>query len=326
MCCPAALGHACLAPSADGDCPLPDLAIDGERARVSARVLWEYFAEDDCQLVEGCIAASGWRRVLRFETFTPNHGEGDLRLGAPVEGSPNFTYSGCHDHFHFNGYADYRLHDATGAEVGMGHKQAFCLEDTEQVDDGAGVRTRPRYDCDDQGISRGWGDNYYAGLDCQFVDVTDVAPGEYTLHISINGEHVIPEVSYADNVADVPVTIPAVGSVDPLAPCVASYDGTRDCGWTGLPASSCTPGSEVEVGCGSACGLGTCEGDPIMRVCPGDTPCDSRDALAFTDDGCDDESYCPMTAFTCPDGGRYNVLLAPYATGDTDWACIPSAR
>ena len=33
------------------------------------------------------------------------------------------------------------------------------------------------------GISVGWGDDYYQGLDCQWIDVTDVNPGNYNLKI-----------------------------------------------------------------------------------------------------------------------------------------------
>ena len=37
--------------------------------------------------------------------------------------------------------------------------------------------------CTFQGISVGWGDDYYQGLDCQWIDVTDVNPGNYNLKI-----------------------------------------------------------------------------------------------------------------------------------------------
>ena len=40
--------------------------------------------------------------------------------------------------------------------------------------------------CSYQGVSVGWGDDYYAGLDCQWIDVTGVAPGQYNLAILLN--------------------------------------------------------------------------------------------------------------------------------------------
>jgi hypothetical protein len=307
---------------------LPDLSIDGPRARETARVYWQYFPPDSCAIVEGCIAAPGWRRLLGFATFTPNHGNADLTLGDPSASPDRFEYSPCHRHYHFRGYADYRLFDAMGREVGSGHKQAFCLMDSERLPTaGPSDPLTARYDCDNQGIQRGWGDLYDAGLDCQWVDVTDVPPGTYTLRITINGERQLPEASYDDNVATVTVTIPADTEVDPLAPCDRQLDGARDCGWTNFGSFDCRPGARLRIGCGSGCGLGSCnpDQDAILRVCPGDTPCSSRHALAYGDDGCGDPmSLCPVTEFTCPESGRYTVLVAPFVVGQ-EHSCRPAA-
>ena len=40
--------------------------------------------------------------------------------------------------------------------------------------------------CSDQGIQAGWADVYGAHLDCQWIDVTDVPAGIYTLEIEVN--------------------------------------------------------------------------------------------------------------------------------------------
>lgn len=55
----------------------------------------EGFAADSCALVEGCGAAPGTRRRLRFDTTTPNYGTADLYFGNP-SGVPLFHYSECH--------------------------------------------------------------------------------------------------------------------------------------------------------------------------------------------------------------------------------------
>jgi hypothetical protein len=310
----------------DGGGGMPDLSVDPDRASASARVVWEFFEEGDCAIAEGCVTAAGWRRLLRFETFTPNHGTADFRMGAPEDHPDLFEYSSCHEHYHYNGYADYKLLDAGGTEVGTGHKQAFCLMDTEQVSDAPGVARAPLYDCDFQGIQRGWGDSYYAALDCQWIDVTDVAPGDYSLRIEINGARTIPELSYDDNVISVPVTVPDDTTIDPIAACDRPLDGPRDCGWAVAGSVDCTAGATLDVGCGSGCGLGSCgaDDDAILRVCPGDAPCSSRDQLAYGDDGCGD-TYCPMTEFVCPAGGRYTLLVAPYYVGESH-ACVPAGR
>lgn len=311
---------------ADAGEPAPNLTIDGPRAQHSARVVWEYFEESDCAIVEGCVEGAGWRRLLRFETFTPNVGNADFHMGAPADHPDLFSYSSCHRHYHYDGYAEYRLFDSGGTLSANGHKQAFCLMDSEPVSDAPGVPRDPQYDCGDQGISRGWGDSYYASLDCQWIDVTEVDPGEYVLRISINDGRTISESSYDDNVATVPVTIPDDSAIDATLPCERTIDGPRDCGWTVAGSFDCEAGRVYEVGCGSGCGLGTCGpgDDPVMRVCEGDAPCASRAQLAYGDDGCG-AGYCSLATFTCPAGGRFTVMTAPYLVGAA-YTCAPAAR
>ena len=208
MCCPnSALTTSCI-PQTSAGCLAPDLTISASRAQQTAVVAYRNFQANHCALAEQCIGASGRRRLLRFETFTPNIGTADMRLGVPDTSNPVFEYSACHDHFHFKGYAEYDLLDSSGNIVATGHKQAFCLLDTERyVTSDSTVRRTPQYECDNQGISRGWGDSYTPDLDCQWVDVTDVAPGQYQLRIRINQSHTLLELRYDNNEAIVPVTI-----------------------------------------------------------------------------------------------------------------------
>jgi hypothetical protein len=71
-----------------------------------------------------------------------------------------------------------------------------------------------KFDCSNQGISRGFSDTYNSGLPCQWVDVTGVPPGDYTLHIALNQprrDHafaMLNERDYANNAVAVPITIP----------------------------------------------------------------------------------------------------------------------
>jgi hypothetical protein len=330
ICCPQALTHQCLMPTAAGACPIPDLSVDQMRATQSAHVVWSNIAADDCVIMEGCVTQAGWRRLLLFDTFTPNVGTGDFHMGAPQDHPDLFEYSMCHMHYHFNGYANYTLIDSSGAEAAHGHKQAFCLEDSERVDTTAPAR--PTYDCSDQGIARGWGDLYYAGLPCQWVDVTDVPAGNYTLRIDINGgadaaSHPITELSYTNNTAMASVTIPADDpAADPTVACTGPFADDRDCGWTNAGTFDCTAGATVTVGCGGGCGVGSCHGDPIMRICPDSTTCTSHNEIGYGDDECGaGGNYCPGASFTCPTSGHYTVLTAPFTDGDTDWICTPAA-
>ncbi|HHO54696.1 MAG TPA: hypothetical protein ENK18_28445 [Deltaproteobacteria bacterium] len=206
ICCP--LG-ARWSPEA-ASCLLADLHVDGARVLQSLTVVEEQVSADSCEIYEGCVLAPGDRVLLRFDTTTPNEGSGDLFLGDPgTEAYPGdgFVWSPCHQHFHFEGYADYQLLDDAGAVVAPGHKQAFCLIDIEPRRSGVGA---PRYtSCSsNQGISSGWADTYGRDLDCQFVDITDVAPGTYTLRIEINYDRALAESDYSNNVTEVEVTVP----------------------------------------------------------------------------------------------------------------------
>ena len=106
----------------DGDlhgnaCDFPDITVDENKAYDNARVVWQFFEGDDCALREQCVAAAGWRRLLRFETFTPNLGTEDLNLGDPAANPGAFVFDSCHHHFHYRGYAAYSLLDSLGMEI-----------------------------------------------------------------------------------------------------------------------------------------------------------------------------------------------------------------
>lgn len=305
----------CLGRGDGGSCPAPDLWVDEPRLSASLTVEWKYFAEDDCAIVEGCVAASGWRRLLRFDTWTPNTGGADMYLGPPTGEEPYFVYSACHDHHHFESYAAYELLASDGTVAAEGHKQAFCLLDYYQypgTDDTGSV-----YDCDNQGIQAGWQDVYGADLDCQWVDVTDLAPGDYSLHISLNNESLLLESDYDNNSATVPVTIPEDVDPDVTLDCpVARFGQDRSCGLVREGMHTCTAGAMVTVGCSAACSLGSCTGDTVIRACePAHDPtCTARHALASNDDAACGSDGCSQITFTCPAGGEYVVFWGAYDT------------
>lgn len=202
LCCP--LGSTC---GDDGSCVLADLTIDAEQIVSSAHFETYDFQEGSCSFFEGCIGGLGERKLLRFDLRTPNIGDGDMLLGNP-NGNPIFEYSTCHDHYHFNGYANYRLLDLAMNEVATGHKQAFCLLDWEPYSPDASPNEK--YHCGYQGIQKGWADTYVADLPCQWIDVTDnVPPGDYLIEVTLNIDHALGEKDYTNNQVVVPITIPA---------------------------------------------------------------------------------------------------------------------
>jgi hypothetical protein len=163
------------------------------------------FDIDACELVEQCIGAAGSRRLLRFTTSVGNIGNADLDLGPvppPGVSSGIFIWSECHMHHHVMGFADYTLTDATGV-VTTGHKQGFCVEDDEQLE----PLEPAHYTCTFQGISVGWADVYDRGLPCQWIDVTDVPSGTYTLSVTIDASGLLPDSNPDNNVWMTTVTL-----------------------------------------------------------------------------------------------------------------------
>lgn len=186
---------------------LPDLAVDQNDLRDSILIESQHFSSDHCAVYEGCVDGSGMRRLLRFNTTTPNYGPGDVFMGDP-RNTNTFEYSSCHDHYHFREYADYRLLDMAGNIVARGHKQAFCLVDLWQPP-GLRGRSSPQFiHCGFQGISAGWADVYHRGLDCQWIDITGVPSGRYVLEVVVNPARVIREHNYTNNVARTEVVVP----------------------------------------------------------------------------------------------------------------------
>ena len=168
-------------------------------------------------VAEGC-AETSVADLLRFGVRVRNTGTADLVLGDPlcpnctsnplaVCGNPNFTCSPAegHNHAHYSNYARYELLDPSNQAVVIGHKQGFCLLDSECAN--------PRYTCDNQGISAGCADEYGSHLGCQYLDITGIPAGDYTLRVTVDPFSRIAELNEGDNVFSIAVTIP-----DPSAP------------------------------------------------------------------------------------------------------------
>jgi glucose/arabinose dehydrogenase len=187
----------------------PDLVVDGKAAQATAQISVENFAADDCAVVEGCVVGPGQHKLLRFDGVIQNLGDSDFVLGSP-EKNPLFVYSSCHEHYHLSDIMLYELLDpvtkkpvlVNGSAV-VGRKQGFCMIDNDQI---AG-NSDGKYDCDLQGITPGWSDTYDHTLDCQWLDVTGVPPGIYTLRITVNPIGKYTESNTSNNSSETTVTI-----------------------------------------------------------------------------------------------------------------------
>jgi hypothetical protein len=86
-----------------------------------------------------------------------------------------------------------------------GRKQAFCLMDIRKMDQT--LSGGARYTCRSQGISVGWADIYSYNLDGQWIDITGVPAGTYTLKVTINPDGIVFETDYTDNTSTQTVNI-----------------------------------------------------------------------------------------------------------------------
>ena len=191
---------------------LPDLAVDELDLRDSLMIETRNFEPDDCNVSDGCVNAPGERRILRFTTTAANLGSADFFMGDAAE-NPAYQFSECRDRWIFWEYSDFRLLDMRGNLVTRGHKEAFCLVDGRMVKPDA--RRSPQFThCGFQGVSAGWADIYHAGLDCQWVDITDVPAGQYMLSVHVNPSRIVEESDFSNNIGQVEVTIPEVPESD----------------------------------------------------------------------------------------------------------------
>jgi hypothetical protein len=124
-----------------------------------------------------------------------------------------------HHHWHLQKVAKYSLWNATKtAEVAPAQKVGFCLEDSQHVESGKGPKTAAYADnvppyrefCQQyhpdatsvyEGISPGWRDVYTRDLAFQWVNASDVLPGEYWLREDVNPLGVIEEEGDANQPA-----------------------------------------------------------------------------------------------------------------------------
>src|SRR5438876_6348042 len=122
-----------LAARADTDAPgaYPDLTVYAPAT--TPHIVYRTFSATDCSVNEGC-AVAGTRRLLVFNTQTRNIGTADLIMGNPAT-NRLFYYDPCHNHYHYEGFAEYRLLRASDFSLAVpGRKIGFCLEDIVRFD------------------------------------------------------------------------------------------------------------------------------------------------------------------------------------------------
>ncbi|WP_205519470.1 ADYC domain-containing protein [Pyxidicoccus caerfyrddinensis] len=96
----------------------------------------------------------------------------------------------------------------------------------------------------------------------------------------------------------------------------------RSCGWGVEGQGLCKPGLTIRLtsgGCGTE--AGSCLGDPMVRVCSGEKPCEYQGPgyLGSGDDASACNSSCPDVTFVCPASGIYTVLAGAASSSPLRW-------
>jgi hypothetical protein len=153
--------------------------------------------------------------------------DGSTRARA-IPGEIRYVTSETHEHWHLLGFEAYELRRAAdGRLVQPDAKTGFCLGDRYETpgrDERSGMPDRPVWteECGRgepgllmvrEGISPGYGDDYDAGLEGQFLDVTNVPAGRYLLVHRANPERVVAEGDYANNAASVLIQLRRAGAI-----------------------------------------------------------------------------------------------------------------
>ena len=160
-----------------------------------------------CEVVEGSVDGTGWRRLLQFATSDENVGERDLTIGGvdyTISGSHGdndlhnlFEFSPCHRHYHFKYYGQLGW---TGDGPIVNAKNGFCMQDTLRT---ANREASPLYNrfssCGFQGVSPGWADQYKGGLPNQWLDTTDLPVGTGTRSFRSNPNGFLCEGTFVDS-------------------------------------------------------------------------------------------------------------------------------
>ena len=186
----------------------PDLIVDSKATQNNWLTRVEDFPSNYCSVREGGVTP-GTHTVIRFTVTTPNIGQGDVFVGSPLAHmDPNgdgsyadsdglFEFASCHQHFHFQHYATYKLIDANG-KTWKAAKRGFCMLDTDPYNVNNGDGTWTYRNCGSvtrdgfEGVSSGWADTYVWKLGGQYfvLDGGDgqpvVPPGVYTIQVEVN--------------------------------------------------------------------------------------------------------------------------------------------
>ncbi|CAH2985030.1 unnamed protein product [Chilo suppressalis] len=189
---------------------LADLLLDSTVIERTSHLQDVPMFQLQCAMEENCLSKTAYeikeknpdwqyetRRLLRFTASSLNVGNDEFRPYLPKH---LWQWHLCHMHYHsMEVFATFDILNMAGQRVAEGHKASFCLEDNTCL---PGVERK--YSCKnygDQGVSVNCSDVYQYNIDCQWVDVTDVEPGDYTFKVAVNPHARVAEQQFHNNAA-----------------------------------------------------------------------------------------------------------------------------
>src|SRR5438046_9933104 len=95
-----------------------DLTLDPKRFVSQMEIIDRLFDASSCELIEGSVGGTGYRRLLRFDVVLINGGDGDLVVGSPNHKQnpyrSDFVFVPFHHHYNIPGFSNYQLLNLDG--------------------------------------------------------------------------------------------------------------------------------------------------------------------------------------------------------------------
>lgn len=157
-------------------CDGPDLAPGLETLINSLQINNNHMAQA-CEISEGCILGTGQRQLLYYGVTIWNYGNQSYYPGTPQNNPNAYEFAPCHNHYHYLGFAESYLYDENYQQIDFARKTSYAIVNTNCL---------PGVTPNGPALAPGCGDTYPAGYACQWVDITDIEPGNYILVLRVN--------------------------------------------------------------------------------------------------------------------------------------------
>jgi hypothetical protein len=237
----AAGAHALAPPPGGGTALLPDLDQEAPTDLIVTRAGGEYrlgFRSAVRNIGDGPLNIAGHRPDRGPDTMVAD--QAIEQAGAPQQllrgvGRLRYVVSPDHRHWHLLGFEHYELARAGGRTLVRDRKTGFCLGDRYGVTGvpltAAAPQKRYRTRCGlaepallgvNEGISVGYGDDYTANLEGQYLPLTGLANGRYELIHRVNADRRLRETNYGNDASSALISVhwhSGVPHVDLLATC-----------------------------------------------------------------------------------------------------------